>query len=350
MRIRFLRARDLDDGQVIAWSRVQASIPEFASPFFRPEFIVAAAQEWDRVQVGVIEDGNSTVGFFPFERDLLGVGRPVAAMVCDFQGVVVGPDVAWSADELLRGCGLASMEFNHLVASQAQFATCHLRTAPSPRIDVSSGFDAYKRGRRDSGSEQIKKLEGLGRKMEREIGPFRFEPDSDDPRAFAWLVEQKSRQCAARGFTDALGTPGIHRFVERLLAARGPEFAGSLSVLRAGDRIVAAHLGMRSRTVWHYWFPCYDEELAKYSPGLLLLLRIVEHAPTIGVRTIDLGRGDAPYKTRFMTDAVEVADARVESRASASLVARALVRGRDRARRAPWAGGARRLYRWLRYR
>ena len=30
-----------------------------------------------------------------------------------------------------------------------------------------------------------------------------------------------------------------------------------------GERLVAAHLGMRSRTVWHYWFPAYDPAFAK---------------------------------------------------------------------------------------
>ena len=77
-----------------------------------------------------------------------------------------------------------------------------------------------------------------------------------------------------------------------------------LSVLFAGERPVAAHLGMRSRTAWHYRLPTYDRDFAKYSPGLILLLEMAAQAPALGIRMIDLGKGSALYKQRLMSGAV----------------------------------------------
>src|SRR5678816_1993574 len=88
--------------------------------------------------------------------------------------------------------------------------------------------------------------------------------------------------------------------VERIHSAHEAGFAGMLSLLYADDRLVAGHLGMRSRTVWHYWFPAYDAALAKYSPGLILLLKMAENAQSLGLRAIDLGKGLSQYKERLM--------------------------------------------------
>lgn len=85
-----------------------------------------------------------------------------------------------------------------------------------------------------------------------------------------------------------------------------------LSVLYAGDRMVAAHFGMRSATVWHYWFPAYDPAYAKYSPGVILLLKMAESAPAQGLKIIDLGCGEHSYKWRLMNGFVPTAKGSVE--------------------------------------
>jgi CelD/BcsL family acetyltransferase involved in cellulose biosynthesis len=68
-------------------------------------------------------------------------------------------------------------------------------------------------------------------------------------------------------------------------------------VLSAGGRPVAIHFGLRSAATLACWFPSYDVALAKYSPGLMLHLFMVEAAATAGVHRLDLGKGDEEYKT-----------------------------------------------------
>jgi CelD/BcsL family acetyltransferase involved in cellulose biosynthesis len=50
-----------------------------------------------------------------------------------------------------------------------------------------------------------------------------------------------------------------------------------------------------------HWFPAYDREFARYSPGTILTLRIAEAAAAAGLEHVDLGKGDEPYKARLAT-------------------------------------------------
>ncbi|MEI7657135.1 MAG: GNAT family N-acetyltransferase [Phycisphaerae bacterium] len=347
LRIRVVDGASLTPALVEAWSRVQESDPDLASPFLRPEFTRVVASLRPGVKVGVVEQEGRDVGFLPFVRRFGGVGAPVASSVSDCQALIIGRDVAWTPEEVLAGCGVAGMEFNHLLASQEPWKPFHGRIAESPLIDLRGGYERYRRERRESGSEQIRKVEGLARKLEREVGALRFEAASTDPADLQWLVDRKREQCQSKGRTDAMSTPFVRRLVDGLLATREPGFAGMLSCLRAGDRLVAAHMGMRSRTRWHYWFPCYDESLAKYSPGIILLLRMAEAAPALGIDSIDMGKGDAPYKQRLMNASCRVCDATAWATTPMASMARWIVAGRRSLRRSPLSDAARTLQRWL---
>ena len=101
--------------------------------------------------------------------------------------------------------------------------------------------------------------------------------------------------------------------MQRIFATHADGCTGVLSLLYAGDRLIAGHFGMRSRQTWHYWFPSYNPEVAEYSPGLILLLKMAEQAPTIGVSIIDLGKGMSPYKERLMNSWSSLASGRLES-------------------------------------
>jgi CelD/BcsL family acetyltransferase involved in cellulose biosynthesis len=127
-------------------------------------------------------------------------------------------------------------------------------------------------------------------------------------QTLAW----KSNQYLDSGKADLFAVSWIRAAVERIQAIQIQEFKGTLSVLYAGDRLLAGHFGMQGRSVWHYWFPAYDPKMARYSPGLILLLKMAEHASSLGVHTIDLGKGLSLYKRRLMNVSVPLASGSVE--------------------------------------
>src|SRR5262249_27191551 len=170
-----LSADALTPAQVEAWSHLQRADPAVDSPFFRPEYTRAVAAVRGDVRVAVLEEGGETAGFFPFQRGLWGSGKPIGSRLTDFQGGVTRPGLAWGAAELVGGCGLATWDFDHLVASQQPFQPYQYRVDDSPYMDLSGGFAAYQAEREHAGSLLVAQTERKKRKLEREVGPLRFE-------------------------------------------------------------------------------------------------------------------------------------------------------------------------------
>jgi CelD/BcsL family acetyltransferase involved in cellulose biosynthesis len=236
----------------------------------------------------------------------------VGGALSDHHAVIADPRAEWTVEQLLRGSGLRVFEFNHLKACQTEFLPWHRERDESPLMLLAGGYEAYARERREAGSKQIKKTGTLRRKLEREVGPLRFTLHAPEDETLRTLLAWKSEQYLESGLIDVFSFDWTVRLLERLMRIRTPDFAGLLSTLHAGDKLVAAHMGMRSRTVWHYWFPAYAPEYAKYSPGLVLLLMMAEAAEAEGVEVIDMGKGQALYKERLANGAVPLAEGRVE--------------------------------------
>jgi len=340
-----------------AWDALQESEPTLASPYFCRAFTSAVDAVRSDVRVAVLRDGGRGVGFFPFQRGRFGRGRPVGGPLSDYHGVIAAPGFAFEPAALLRGAGLKSFEFDHLPCAQDSFRRFWKATTESPVLDLSRGYEAYVAEQRAAGSKEVNGLGAKWRRFEREVKPLRFELHTTDARVVEAVRRWKSEQCRATGVIDVFTGRWAVELVERIVRTKEDGFEGALSALWAGDDLLAAHLGMRSRTVWHYWFPAYNHEFSRYSPGVLLLLEMAKAAPALGVRAIDFGKGEGEYKRRMANGAVAIAEGSVEL-PSLATTARRLRRDAERwVKQSPIAAPARvpgrlvtRLERWLRFR
>jgi CelD/BcsL family acetyltransferase involved in cellulose biosynthesis len=161
--------------------------------------------------------------------------------------------------------------------------------------------------RRAAGTDSIKKSGNLLRRLEREIGPLRFEVQVRDPALLRQLLLWRAAKYQSRHPFELL-----EAILLRFLSLQQDGCRGTLSVLYAGDAIVASHFGLRSRNRWHYWFPAYNAQFEKYSAGIILLLKIAEIACTMGIHTIDLGMGEEDYKRRLMNGSLQIAEGSVQ--------------------------------------
>jgi CelD/BcsL family acetyltransferase involved in cellulose biosynthesis len=311
VRTRVIRPAELGPAERAIWRSFQQVQPGLGSPFLAPEITVAAGRVRPGTRVAVLEDGGQIIGFFPFELRAFGYGLPVAPGLTDCQGVVHAPDADWDAHDLLRSCGLGVWEFDHLVDGQKPFERYQVLRAPAPVIDLSNGSAALLADLRRRSSRVAKNLPRLQRRLEREIGPLRFELESTDPAALGMLMAWKSAQYRRTGRTDRFARPWIRRFVSDLFDLRSPHFALLLSVLYAGDQPVAANLDTRRGGVLAGWFTAYDPCFATYSPGLLHRLHLIEAAAASGVRLIEMGRRAYQHKDLFKTGDVTVGEGRV---------------------------------------
>lgn len=302
----------LDPAEIDAWRRIQAETPALDSPYFTPEFAAAVGRVRPDVRVAILERAGEPLAFFPHER----IGRaawPVGGSFNDFQALVASADLAWSPADLLGAARVRRLHFDHWLASQDPVAPYAARVDPSPFADLSDGFAAYAAGVAVR-SDQLVKVGQRQRKIAREHGPTRFVLCSEDRAALAQVVEWKAAQFRRSGLPDPFAHAWTRDLLASLLETKTEALSGCLSTLHAGDRLIAAHFGMRSRGVLHYWFPVYDHDFHSYGPGLLLLVEILQAAAAAGVRRVDFGKGEDAWKPRFMSGAVAVAEGLVEQR------------------------------------
>ncbi|TPQ16524.1 GNAT family N-acetyltransferase [Streptomyces sporangiiformans] len=308
MDIKIHRLDGLSASHLRAWHRVMDESPEYANPFLAPEFAIGIGRYRGGARVAVLHENGEAVGFFPYERNSFGVGQAIGLGLSDCQALVHRPGVTWDTQELLRACGLSIFEFDHLVEEQKPFGRYVTGRFASPVVDLEHSDRSYPEWLRGAYPGLAKTTLKKERRIGRDVGDIRFVFDERDPRLLRRLMQWKSAQYRRTGRMDRFARSWIVDLVDHLFHVRDEHFTGVLSVLYAGDRPVAAHFGPRSRTVLAAWFTAYDPEFHRYSPGLMMHLRIAEAAGRHGVTLMDLGRGDKEYKDWLKTRELRVGE------------------------------------------
>ncbi|MFC5833689.1 GNAT family N-acetyltransferase [Nonomuraea insulae] len=297
-----LRPHELGAAELTAWRALQRQDLLLRNPYLSPEFVRAVADYRGNVHVAVVSRDGVPAGFFPFERNRAGVGRPVGAGFTDVQGMVAESGLRVDARALLRACGLRLWTYDHLLAGQ--FEGTHRVVSPSPIMDLDGGFEVYR-----------KQISGKTYKSvmyrQRKLGETRHVFDSRDPADLRALLGWKSAQYRATGLRDLFAEPAFRELVERLHQEPGEDVRGVLSMLYAGDSPIAGHFGLVSGPVFAGWFPAYDRKFAWYSPGLVQHLGMAADAAGQGVRHIHLGKSPAAYKDFLATGQIPVAEGRI---------------------------------------
>jgi CelD/BcsL family acetyltransferase involved in cellulose biosynthesis len=309
VKIRRIASSELDAELMARWECLRRQSAVFESPFFHPQFTRRVAEVKTGVEVAIVEMDGEIRAFWPYERISRSLAGPVGGVLSDYHGVVGDMGRAGRLDprDLLRACRLRAWDFTHFPADQSLIVLGRARSLSSPQIDLSRGFAAYAEDRRAAGSHWIARVAHSERRLAKTVGPLRFVFDDRDVSAFQKLLEWKSAQYARTRNPDLFASGPSRAVLEAIWRAPVEGFSGVLSTLYAGDHLIAAHFGLRSRSVLHYWFPAYDVDQARHSPGLVLMLNLVKASVEAGVAKIDLGAGEDPYKLRLATGSAPLA-------------------------------------------
>jgi CelD/BcsL family acetyltransferase involved in cellulose biosynthesis len=316
---RVVRPADLTDEELSAWRAIQAVSPELERPFFAPEWFRALEEAGHEVEIAVLSSEGAHRAFFPFHRSG-SAALPPGGRLSDFHGWIGASDLPIDVEVLLDAIGVRMWRFTHLLACQRAAASHSLDHASSPTVDLSEGFEAFVAHHRARGAKWVPHVPRKMRKIGREIGALRFELSSTDAAVFPQLLAWKGEQRRRTGSVDPLVEPWAERTVTRCLASAAPALTGVLSALYAGDHLIAAHLGLRSGSTLHLWFPAYDIAYERYSPGSILHYELFRAAAETGIVRVDFGKGPEPYKASWMTGEEVVVDGYVDLRPIGRLV------------------------------
>ena len=220
-----------------------------------------------------------------------GQARPAGAPMSDYNGPLGTPE--GGLEGFLQGAGIGALQSGGLVGGVES-----LDTEPVCRIDLREGHAAWVESRNDSYRRHIKGLRRRVRRATEEVGEPRATYRSRSRDDFNLLIAWKRAQFASTAKFDVLGGWPL-KLLQRLWDRHDEPLRAELHALRLGDRPAAFDLGLTDGEVFHSWITAYDPELSNYAPGMQLLERLVEAAPDLGYRTVDLGVGLEGYKRHY---------------------------------------------------
>ena len=302
LQVEVIRPEELRGPDLAWWDQLQAQNAELDSPFLSPGFAVAVGAVRRDTRIAVLSDERGTVAFFPFEKGRGGRGMALAKGLSDVQGVIAPATMDLDLAGTMRACGLRLFEFDHFLATQEGWLTSlpsRFMLETSPALDLSDGFGAYVSQKQTASKSLFQSTARKRRKLEREHGVIRLSFHEADHRMLDQVLGWKSSQYRRTGRRDRFADAGNRALVHTLLDVSDATFGAPLTALYAGDSLVAAHLGLRSRHTLAWWFPVYDPAFSAYSPGLILCLDLARAMAAERLSLLDLGKGDESYKDRL---------------------------------------------------
>lgn len=299
MRTQVVSIKDISADLAAQWNAWACPDGTLLSPYFRFEFAETIAAVRPDARVAIFEDGSDVVGFFPHHLPNGGIARPIGAPMSDYQGVIAGDYSRFTPGGIVEATGASALVYDNWYCPRGGFGDGRREREGSVIADLSGGADAYFAERKSAFKDHFKKSARRQRAAERDFGPVRVELGDPTGKAFAALSEWKQTQYTETGKLNVFGIDWVDQVLGSLHEREGEEFSGLTASLWFGDRLAAVEFGLVAGDVYHSWFPAYDPELAKYSPGLLLLHGLFEQAHTRGLSRIDLGRGGGHYKKYY---------------------------------------------------
>ena len=161
--------------------------------------------------------------------------------------------------------------------------------------------------------DAAKKLRSKRRKLEA-LGPVDHVVARDGASAKRILdafFEQKLARFKEKRIDSEFDKPETRAFLEAASATRaGAPGPVELHALMVGERIVATYAGGVHRGRMHFMVNSFDAdpEIARSSPGDLLLQSILEQKSAEGLEAFDLGIGEARYKDSWCGQTVAMFD------------------------------------------
>lgn len=334
-----------------AWSTIQLDNPRYTSPYFSLDFTKAVSQVRDDVELFVIKnERQEIVGLFPFQRTSAKHAEPVGGRLNDVHGLIAFDEVMANLSPadfrslFLRQAQLNSVGFHSAHGDDVSFAAHRFRELQSHHLDLQNGWESYYAWSKQN-SSTIKRHGQKARALGRDLGEVRFEFHSDDANVLERLIELKRSKYRRTRTFDILSVDWASELLRKIHQVQQPKFKGILSVLWAGDKLVAMHIGMQTENILHYWFPVFDPKFSKYSPGTELLLRVAKQASEWGIEKLDLGYGDDPYKFRFANATETVNCGLITDSSSVFQIAQARFIWRQRLKKIPMKATVKRVLR-----
>jgi CelD/BcsL family acetyltransferase involved in cellulose biosynthesis len=304
------------------WAELEAVSP--ASPYQAFAFAdawfatIGAARHASQFIVVARDAGGAPLALLPLLRRSfgpLGVVEFIGGKHANFNLALFPPGRGWSAEALLSLLAAAAGRAEARVDLYAFLnQPCDWQGRPNPlaalggrpspsfgyKSELPPDFEAW-RAARHSRATRKKLRQKAGRLATMgEVSHIIARDQAEAERTLDALIAQRQERARAAGSLDASASAEAQAFL-RQLSTPAPAGARSIMELHAlmlDERIVATFAALCGRDRLSGLVVSYeaDREIARCSPGELIVQEVVRSAISRGFTTFDLGVGEARYK------------------------------------------------------
>ncbi|WP_421791871.1 GNAT family N-acetyltransferase [Hyphobacterium sp.] len=287
---------ELSPAEREAWQEFTDHNSTLTSPYFRLEFADAMEVARTDTRVIVARRSGELLGFLPLQLGKVGYARPLGGPLGDVQGLIQPGGAQADPRDWLRASGVPLFEFQSAVGVDQKWRDYGRTQDGSWVCDLSGGFEAYEAHRQLLSPSAFKNIRSRTRRLEKVEEGFEFCLQDERLDVFDTMIEWKRQQYHRTQVFDVFSVGWTKTLLEAILKTQTDRFRGTCSTLRIGGKIAAVHIGMASEALTHYWFPAYDPEFNRISPGLLLLIEMIKDAAERGHTGLELGPGEYRFK------------------------------------------------------
>jgi CelD/BcsL family acetyltransferase involved in cellulose biosynthesis len=275
-----------------------------SNPFLSLSYARAIGRARPNARVAVVEEGRKIEAFLPYELIHRGIGGPLGGPRTMLDGIV-SSGAALDMRAVVRKAGLRGWRFSHAPAEQRALNRYHYDYSYHGNavliINLTDGYDAYLRSRSKSSTKRTAEKR---RALERQFGPVSLEWSSKSREQLHQMAEWKFAQF---GSVREMYSDATQSAVEELMFADAGDCSEIVSLLSAGERVIAIDLLLAGPRYLCVWQLAYDPNFARFSPGTILFLALIEEAAKRGFTWIDLGYGQDHYKQHLANDSYPIA-------------------------------------------
>lgn len=287
---------ELTASERAAWREFIAANPALGSPYFALEFAECCEEARADTRVLVQRRAGMAEAFLPLHVGRIGYARPLGGPLGDVQGVILAPGTGFDLNQALRAVGLPVFNFENALMSQSTFREHARHCDGSWIMDLSEGYEAWREARKAVSAKPLRNLESRRRRLEAIEEGHRYVLDDRREGALEMMIAWKRAQYRRTGVFDVFSVAWTRDLLAAILRRQSDDFSGLISSLWVGERMIAIHVGMASARLCHYWFPAYDPDFARLSPGMLMIDEMARTAAGFGHLGIELGPGDFQFK------------------------------------------------------
>ncbi len=192
----------------------------------------------------------------------------------------------------------------HLQAAAARLGlTCIDEGAlPCPYLDIAGKPEAARNCTR---KKSLRRHERYFRREGNLVVQHCREPEAILPHLDGFFQQHIERR-ATTPYPSQFEDQEQRTYYRNLTQDVGPTGWLRFTVLQWDQRPIAYHFGLCYLGRYLYGIPSFDVELARHSPGEVLLRQLLLAAIDEGADSFDFGIGDEDYKYRFATDDVQL--------------------------------------------